>query len=447
MDEPRGLKSPISNLLSRNGVITVQMSRRYFLQSSGALAVYCGLSARRVLADAGLTAGDVAPVTRQKTLVIIFLRGGMDGLNLVVPHGEAEYYKLRKAIAVAQPGQPKGALDLDGFFGLHPKAEALRPFFQSGLAVGLHAVGYAENTRSHFEEQDTWETGVIGNTVHSDGWLNRHLITSSGHGPVRAVAFGDVLPRILRGQAPAYAMRGIEDLTLTGTERVEDAKLVAALEHAYCTSPREMAGAGRDLLAQSARLTVEGVRQLKTVAATPYKPKVAYPETELGRRLKETARLIRAGLGLEVAEIDYGGWDTHSNQGGVDGAFGTLALGLAEAVSAFARDLEDRMDDILLLTLSDFGRTASENGTNGTDHGWANCMLALGGPVKRIDHAGRKVLGRWPGLAKEQLNQGRDLLHTTDFRDVLGEVVARHLGNDKLQAVLPGHPFASVGLV
>ena len=330
------------------------------------------------------------------------------------------------------------------------------------------------NTRSHFEEQDTWETGVAGNTIHSDGWLNRHLLTSQGHGPIRAISIGDTLPRILRGPAPAFAVRGITDLSLFVGKKEGQAdtpaqtKMAAALEHAYaCCDPRvhlaaeaaraevssEMPDA-RSLLRQTANPTFEGIAELRSVVNQTYRPAVAYPEkNELATRLQQVARLIKADIGLEVAEIDYGGWDTHQNQGNVTGAndggpYGRLVGGLADALAAFAADLENRLDDVLVVTLSNFGRTAAENGNGGTDHGWANCMLALGGPVRAAGKGQpRSVLGRWPGLGPDQLHQNRDLLHTTDFRDVLGELVGHHLGNRQLQALLPGHDFQSVGLI
>jgi uncharacterized protein (DUF1501 family) len=422
----------------------MNMTRRYFLKTSGALAAYCGVAPFRVLAD---TQGAAPQVMAGRTLVVIFLRGGVDGLNWIVPFQEAAYYQMRQSIAIPQPGKTDGALDLDGVFGLHPRSAALMPLFQSGLASALHAVGYDKNTRSHFEEQDVWETGVIGNTVSSDGWLNRHLATSQGRGPIRAVSVGDSLPRILRGKAPAYAFRGLTDLAMPDAGG-EPGTIAAALEHAYCSEPRQHLPAARDLLAQTAGATLEGLRVLNSVAAQKHESGAKYPDTPLGRSLQTVARLIQADIGLEIAEVDYGGWDTHNNQGGVGGAFGNLLQGLAEALAAFAADLEGRMDDVVLVTMSDFGRTAAENGSRGTDHGWANCLLALGGPVRRAGQGKpRKVIGRWPGLAKEKLHEGRDLLHTTDFRDVFAELVRVHLGNPHLETVLPQHKFQPVGLV
>ncbi len=431
----------------------MHLTRRYFIRSTGAIGAYLGVAPLNLLGMAG--AADPAPCTvrRGKTLVVIFLRGGADGLNLVVPFGDPHYKQLRRSIGIPATGAD-GGIDLDGFFALHPRLAPLTPLFDSGLAVAAHAVGYDKNTRSHFEEQDVWETGIVGNTVGSDGWLNRHLATSEGHGRIRAVAIGDNLPRILRGKVPAYAIRGIEDLTLPGDDRGRVEMLAAGLEHAYCTPPREHTGSARDLLAQTTGATLQGMKELQHLTDGRYEPSAPYPQTELAGRLMQVARLIKADVGLEVAEVDYGGWDTHQDQGrGAGGAFGNLAGGLAGAMAAFAADLGDRMDDVVMVTLTDFGRTAAENGTGGTDHGWANCMLLAGGPVARGNIAAakagqpRKVVTRWPGLAPDQLHEGRDLLHTTDFRDVLAELVRVHLGNPHLETVLPGHQFKPVGLI
>ena len=431
----------------------MHLTRRYFIRSTGAIGAYLGVAPLNLFSMAGAAEPAPCTVRRGKTLVVIFLRGGADGLNLVIPFGDPHYAQLRKSIEVPATGAD-AAIDLDGFFALHPRLAPLTPLFDSGLAVAAHAVGYDKNTRSHFQEQDVWETGIVGNTVGSDGWLNRHLATSQGHGRIRAVAIGDNLPRILHGKVPAYAIRGIEDLTLPGDDRGRTEILAAGLEHAYCTPPREHIGSARDLLARTTGATLQGMKELQHLTDGHYQPSAPYPQTELARRLMQVARLIKADVGLEVAEVDYGGWDTHQDQGrGAGGTFGNLAGGLAGAMAAFAADLGDRMDDVVVVTLTDFGRTAAENGTGGTDHGWANCMLLAGGPVARGNAAAaragqaRKVVTRWPGLAPDQLHEGRDLLHTTDFRDVLSELVRVHLGNPHLETVLPGHQFKPVGLI
>ena len=418
----------------------MNVTRRYFLKSSGALALYCGFSPSGLLR----ATGPAEPVNKGKTLVVIFLRGGMDGLNFIVPHADPSYKGLRKSLQLAEPGQPDGVIDLDGYFGLNPRAAAIQPLFAEGQARALHAVGYDLNTRSHFEEQDTWETGVTGNTVSSDGWLNRHLVTSKGHGPVRAVSIGDNLPRILRGKAPAFALHGIADLSLPSVTKGDDVAMRAALEHAYCTPLPEHRDAARELLSETTQTTIDGIETIKKATAQGYQPGAKYPKNEFARRLSEAARLIKTNIGIEVIEIDYGGWDTHQNQGGIVGAYGNLVQNLADGLAAFHKDMGELMKETLVLTISDFGRTAAENGTGGTDHGWANCMLALGAVSSKAPKA---VITKWPGLAKEQLHQGRDLLHTTDFRDVLGEVVSDHLGNPALKTILPNHDFQPVGLV
>jgi uncharacterized protein (DUF1501 family) len=430
----------------------MDLTRRYFLQSTGALTAYLGVAPARLLASAPRRPA----VNKGRTLVVIFLRGGADGLNLVVPYGDEAYRTLRRSIAIPAPSRDGGdgrSIDLDGFFGLHPRLQPLAEHFESGLAVAAHAVGYDQNTRSHFEEQDVWETGIIGNTVSSDGWLNRHLATSEGHGQLRAVAIGDTLPRILHGKAAAYAVRGIEDLVLPDVPGADPQAITAALEHAYCTDPAEHRGGARELLAQTTAATLEGMKQLRALTREAYDASAEYPQSQLGQRLLQVARLIKADVGLEVAEVDLPGWDTHQNQGGAGGQFGELVGQLAGALDAFARDLGDRMDDVVVVTLTDFGRTAGENGTGGTDHGWANSLLLMGGPVAAANAKAaregrpRKVAADWPGLAPDQLHEGRDLLHTTDFRDVLAELVRVHLGNPNLETILPQHQFKTVGLV
>jgi uncharacterized protein (DUF1501 family) len=418
-------------------------SRRQFMRTTGTAAIFGGLAPLHLFAA---NPPQLQPVRKGKTLVAVFLRGGIDGLNFVVPHGDPDYYTHRKAIAIPRPsGDPNTCRDLDGFFGLHPAAVSLMPLFKDHRAVALQAVGYAENTRSHFEEQDTWETGVIGNSLSSDGWLNRHLASSTGHGSIRAVAIGGNLPRILRGRAPAYAIRGIADLGMP--QMRGDAEAIrAALATAYCTKPAAGRSALADLLSQTAAATLEGTRQLEAIAKQEYQPAngANYGKAGIALQFREAARLIKAGIGTELIQLDFGGWDTHNNQGNANGGYATRLRELCGAMTAFTKDLGDAMNDVLVLTLSDFGRTVAENGTNGTDHGWANCMIALGGGLAQSD---KPVRGEWPGLAPENLHQKRDLRHTTDFRDVLAEAVSSHLGNPNTGHVIPNHPCMPVGLL
>ncbi len=417
--------------MSRLHQVPLLLSRRALLGSAGALT----LAPRVALA---LEKGPVASA-RRPTLVVVFLRGGADGLNLIVPHGESAYYDLRPSLAIPRPGSEGGALDLDGFFGLHPAAAALLPFFEDGTALALPAVGHAQNTRSHFEEQDVWETAVEGSAASTAGWLNRHLATSRGRGPVRAIALGSSLPRSLRGEAQAMALRGLDDLSFPGATD-GFARTLSALDRAYA-APASAPGA----LQRGGRASLDALSQLQAVARMPHSTKVEYPETDFGRRARELARLIRADVGLEVGCLDLDGWDTHQNQGAATGPHAERVRTLAEGLAALARDLDQRLDDVLVVCVTEFGRTARENGTGGSDHGWASCALALGGALKRTDRD-RRVVGAWPGLAPEALNQARDLAHTTDFRDLYAEL-AGFLGRSDLAAVLPGFTPRPIGLL
>lgn len=254
---------------------------------------------------------------------------------------------------------------------------------------------------------------------------------------MRALALGDTLPRSLRGDVSALSLRGLDDLTFPGAGRGMG-RTMEALDRAYAESGATPAG-----LARGGRGSLEAMRRLQEVAGRPDTSKVAFPDTDLGRRAKEAARLIRADVGLEVIELDLGGWDTHQNQGGATGTYANNVRQLADALAALVRDLEEQLDDVLILTVTEFGRTARQNGTFGTDHGWASCSFAFGGPVRARRH-GRPTFGTWPGLAPEQRNQGRDLAHTVDFRDVYGEV-AGFLGSEDLERVLPGPQPTSLG--
>ena len=426
------------------------ISRRFFLRATGTAFAACSVASFVHASPTTQPSVGAAPATqpaktvKNKTLVVIFLRGGADGLNLIVPHGEPEYYKLRPDLAIARPkaGDANSAVDLDGRFGLHPKLKALKPWFDNRSAVAIHAVGYDRNTRSHFEEQDTWETAAVGSHIGTDGWLNRHLASSEGHGVVRALAIGNSLPRILRGKANAYAIRDINDLAIPGKSDQREATF-AALASAY---GGETTAGSSEMVRVAGRETLEGIKVISAVTKEPYKSAANYPGNNgLASKLKQAARLIKADIGLEVVQVDLDGWDTHQYQGrGADGPLANLAGQLGEAMAAFAQDLGDRLNDCLVLTLSDFGRTAAENGTDGTDHGWGNMMLAMGGPILRRQ-GDAKEMGTFPGLAPEQLHEKRDLMHTTDFRDVIAEAVGGHLGNRNLGAVLPGYAVKRVG--
>jgi uncharacterized protein (DUF1501 family) len=398
-------------------------SRRFFLKSS-ALAAFGAGSAPAWLARA-LYAAD-APSPRKKVLVAVFQRGAVDGLNMVVPFVDPEYYKLRPSIAIPKPdSSADSAVDLDGFFGLHPSLAPLKPLYQSERLAIVNAAGSPDPTRSHFDAQDYIESGTPGRKSTPDGWLNRALAPNAGaKSPVRAVSLESSLPRSLRGRNPAVAINSLGDF------QVHESNAAGAFENMYAsTRDAALGGAGRE--------TFEAVRLIESLRKQAYKPAAQYPNGRFGQSLQQIARLIKANVGLEVAFTEMGGWDTHVNEVGQQPSQGQLANLLREfgqALAAFHGDLGDRIEDVVLVTMSEFGRTARENGTRGTDHGHANVMLVVGGPVK-----GGSVYGEWPGLAAEQLYEGRDLALTTDFRDVLGELVQRHLGNRDLASVFPGY--------
>jgi uncharacterized protein (DUF1501 family) len=412
-------------------------NRRIFLRNS-ALAM-AGVGAVPRWLERALYAED-APSVRKKILVAIFMRGAADGLNIVVPHAEAAYYRLRPTIAVPRPTTNSGqredtAIDLDGFFGLHPSLSQLKPIFDRGHLAIVHAAGSPDPTRSHFDAQDYMESGTPGVKSTSSGWLNRAIPQEPARpSPVRAVAVGPVLPRTLAGPNPAVALQSIAGF------QVRDAAAAKQFEEMYLDAhDPQLAAAGRE--------TFEAISLLQSIQRRPYTPAggAEYPRGRLGVSLQQIAQLIKADVGLEMAFADIGGWDHHVNelaQRASEGQLANLLREFGDALAAFWQDLGDRVSDVAIVTMSEFGRTAHENGNRGTDHGHANCMFVLGGAVQ-----GGKVYGRWPGLEKEQLHEGRDLALTTDFRDVLGELVVRHLGNPSLKTVFPGYTPKFLGLV
>jgi uncharacterized protein (DUF1501 family) len=410
-------------------------TRRIFLRNSALAMVGIGstpLWLKRALYARPLSE-DAAPFARKKILVAIFQRGAADGLNIVVPHGEKDYYAMRPTIAVPRPGSADGAIDLDGFFGLHPSLAPLKPVFEAGHLAIVDAVGSPDPTRSHFDAQDYMESGTPGRKATANGWMNRALPKESGKAsPLRALALGAVLPRTMSGERPALALASVAEFQVRNQEAAK------TFEQLYEESPDAA-------LRATGQETFEAASLLHAVQKQPYVPAADYPRGRFGDSLRQIAQLIKADVGVEMAFVDIGGWDHHVNEVGQRASEGQLANLLREygqALSAFWQDMGDRMADIVVVTMSEFGRTAHENGNRGTDHGHANNMFLMGGPVK-----GGKVYGRWPGLAREQLYQGRDLALTTDFRDVLGELVARHLGNSSLQDVFPGYQPAFLGLV
>ncbi len=366
-------------------------NRRGFVKAAGLALFALGLDPIFLTRAAhAITRGERA-VARRKTLICIFQRGAADGLSMIVPHGEPIYYRERSRIAIPRPGRPGGVLDLDGFFGMHPAMQPLHTLYGTRELAVVHAVGSPHVTRSHFDGQDYMESGTPGVKSTPDGWANRYLEHSPDrqHIPLRGVAMGSRLPRLLLGPAATIAVDNLETFQI----------LRAADTQTRVTAHRSL-----------------------------------YPNSPFGRSMRRLAQLIKMDLGLEIGFADSGGWDTHVNQGASQGQLAKVINDFSQTLAAFHTDLGDRMDDVLILTMSEFGRTVSENRTSGTDHGHGNALLVLGGNTN-----GGRVLGTWPTLALESRFQGRDLAVTTDFRDLFGEILVKHLGTVDLSRVFPNY--------
>src|SRR5450432_1863554 len=389
--------------------------RRLFLKSS-VLALVAGGFIPNVfvrMARAG------TPPSK-RVLVAIFQRGAVDGLNVVVPCGEKIYYDARPSIAVPRPGSADAAaaaLDLDGFFGLHPSMAPVLPYFRDGSAAFVHAVGSPDATRSHFDAQDFMESGTPGVKSTADGFLSRALggKKAGKASPLRAVAMSPGMPRILSGSSGAIAMTSLANFGVRGGDETAAAR---SFESMY-------AGASPGALQATAQESFEAVRIVQSADPSRIAPGngADYPRGPLGQSLKQIAQLIKSDVGMEIAFTDIGGWDTHAGEGGGDGQLANRLRDFGQAITAFAQDLGSRMADVTLVTMSEFGRTVKENGNRGTDHGHANVMMLLGGGVK-----GGKVYGKWPGLDSSHLYENRDVAVTTDFRDVFAEILDKRMG-------------------
>lgn len=399
------------------------ITRRVFLKNGG-LALFSAGVAPEFLARAA-----AASAPRQKVLVTIFQRGAVDGLNMIVPFGDREYYRARPTIAISRPGSGlDAALDLDGFFGMHPRLAPLKPLYDASLLAIVHASGSHDGTRSHFDAQDYMETATPGIKSTPDGWLNRYLHARAHERatPFRAVALAPQLPRALQGDAPALAIGQI------GRFGVRAGAASASVESSF---EAEYAAAADGVLQQTGRDAFDAIRMLREADPARYTPQngAEYPRSAYGDSLKQIAQLIRADVGLEIAFAESGNWDHHVNEGGAVGQLASRLDDFARGIAAFVRDLGDRMREVVVLTMSEFGRAVAENGNRGTDHGHGNAMMIVGGEVR-----GGRVYGRWPGLAREQRYDGRDLAVTTDFRTVFAEITGAHLGLSSTTHVFPG---------
>ena len=412
------------------------MSRRVFLKDGAFALVSLGFAPSFLTR----TAFAQGRTMRAKQLIAIFQRGAVDGLNMVVPFGEGDYYKARPSIAIARPGSGDGAaLDLDGFFGFNPRLQPLQRFWDARQLAIVHACGSPDSTRSHFDAQDYMETATPGVKSTADGWLNRYLQARlvDGATPFRAVALSGQVPRMLQGPSPALAMSQIGQFGIRAGQATETVN--ASFEALYASAAdRVLNGTGREAF--------DAIKMLKTNDPLRYEPEhgAEYPRSAFGQALKQIAQLIKSNVGIEIAFADLGGWDTHINQGAAQGQLAGRLDDFSRSIAALVTDLGDRMADTVVLTMSEFGRAVGENGNRGTDHGHGNAMMVVGGGVR-----GGHVYGRWPGLSPEHRFEGRDLAVTTDFRDVFGEVVTRHMGVADARPVFPGYalsPTKFVGL-
>jgi uncharacterized protein (DUF1501 family) len=414
------------------------ISRRYFLKSAG-LSLFGAGSVPSFLRRTAYALHQPNASARKKILVTIFQRGAADGLNTIVPFGDQDYYSLRPSIAIPPPSSRReqsgrAAIDLDGFFSLHPSLAGLKPLFDARHLAILHAAGSPDSTRSHFDAQDYMETAAPGRRAESSGWLNRYIESApeAEVTPFRAVALAPRTPLTLAGRAPALTMSDLKGFRLQPLEPSLGGKgspgLASAFESMYAST-------SDPLLGHTAHDMFEAAATLEHLGATDYQAAhgAQYPNGQLGKSLRQIAQLIKADVGLEVAFAEVSGWDHHVNEGGVEGQLANSLRQFGDALAAFHQDLSERMSQVLVLSMTEFGRAVRENGNRGTDHGHAAVIFALGGSVK-----GGKVYGRWPGLRQDQLYEGRDLALTTDFRDAFAEVVVRHLGAAEVNTIFPG---------
>lgn len=403
------------------------ITRRIFMKG-GAMAVVGSAAIPSFLTRAVMAQATTAQAQGKK-LVVIFQRGAADGLNIVIPHRENAYYQMRPTIAIQQ----NQVIDLDGFFGLHPAMQPLKPLWDQHHLAIVHACGSPDPTRSHFDAQDYMESGTPGVKSTTDGWLNRALqaedacCAARAHSAFRAVALGTQVPRTLEGRIPAVAVNNVRDFSVGG-QNPAAVPVAASFEAMYADSVNAVLhGTGTE--------TFEAVKMLQAADPARYTPAPGanYPNGPFGNSLRQIAQLLKANLGVEAAFTDIGGWDTHQNQGNVNGQMANRMRDFSEGIAAFWTDMGDEAENVVLVTMSEFGRTVHQNGTGGTDHGHANAMFILGGTVQ-----GGRVYGKWPGMHQDQLYEGRDLAITTDFRQVLGEAAYKTVGARNLDLVFPG---------
>ncbi|HVF18939.1 MAG TPA: DUF1501 domain-containing protein [Mycobacteriales bacterium] len=403
------------------------LSRRTVLGALGAAGAATLLDLtpghRYAFAAGGAPVGD--------TLVCLFLRGGMDGLSVVPPIGDSGYAARRPTIAVP----PSQAIKLDRMFALHPRMAPLKTVWDRLDLAIIAATGDADGTRSHFDAEDAMERGVKGGDSVYTGWIDRHFTSrSEGQPPFPSVAIGGRLPTSLRGPAQDIVIRSASDFGLNVGEAVEP-RTKRALHDLHSGFASPVATQGKETLR-----AIDLLRARRGKAYTPANG-ATYPATEFGRALQEVAQLIKAKVGLEAACLDLPGWDMHQGIGTPDqGLMAAQLDDFAGGLAAFYTDLGPLMARTTVVTMSEFGRTVAENGSNGTDHGYGSNMFLMGGGIR-----GGRVYGRWPTLAKDKLDKQGDLMVTTDYRDVLAEIVRVRMRNGRLGDVFPGHRARPIG--
>jgi uncharacterized protein (DUF1501 family) len=397
--------------------MSADLSRRLFLKGAGLAAVGVGFHPSSLLVRAAQAAG-----AGPQVLVEVFLRGGADGLNMAVPFGDPDYYDLRRDIALPRPGQAGGVSNLDGYFGLHPELAPLMPLWQDRRLAILPAVGHDGLTRSHFDAQDFMESGTPGLKTTTDGWLGRTIARVPGADVTQAVAFASVLPRSFLGGEPVLVAQDLAAFDLRARSwRAEAETLLRAMYE-----PRA------DAFGQVGRETFSAITALAQSPAIDAGPAngAVYPAAVVGRSLRQAAAVIKADLGTRCIFVNVtGGFDSHSNQ---LAANTNDYRSLGPALAAFATDLGSRLDDVVILVTTEFGRTAALNGSGGTDHGAAHCMLAFGGRVR-----GGRIVGGWPGLSRNALHESRDLAVSVDYRDAFQEIARGQLNVS--DSLFPGY--------
>jgi len=377
---------------------------------------------------------------RGDTFVCIFLRGGADSLSMIVPHADDQYHAQREATRIAAPDElqvdsQQRAINLDGFFGLHPKLGPLQEIYNANDLAFIHATGQPNASRSHFEAMKMVERGVVNGSIYT-GWLGRHLESydTENTSPLRAINIGKMLPASLSGEVPALAFKSIDKYHLRGNKAQKKTDLQSLLQTFYTQNDNP--------LSLNANKTFAAMDTLSRIDTTNYQPRGrAYPETKFGGDMRTIAQLIREDVGVEVACVDKGGWDTHAAQGGAEGELATKLDDLGQTLLAFYEDIQNEKDNVTLVVMSEFGRRVKENAERGTDHGHGGMMMVLGGGIQ-----GGQVYADWQGLHPDQLDKNRDLQITTDYRDILGELISKRLNNSDLGTVFPNYTVNELGL-